>query len=62
MYLFCNQWQNTQCSFKYFEQCIYLIFVCVTLFVSDIIFHKTLKNVVLSAIELSNQKLILMLY
>ena len=21
VYLYCHQWQNTQCSFKYFEQC-----------------------------------------
>ena len=23
MHLYCDQWQTTQCSFTYFEQCIY---------------------------------------
>ena len=23
MHLYCDQWQNTQCSFKYFEQCLF---------------------------------------
>ena len=27
MHLYCGQWQNTQCSFKYFEQCICKIYL-----------------------------------
>ena len=23
MHLYCDQWQNAQCSFKYFEQCMF---------------------------------------
>ena len=25
VFVYCNQWQNMQCSFKYFEQCMFKV-------------------------------------